>query len=49
MGMLFDHGSDAITALMSSIIMGRILHLGTGIFALFTFLVPTLPFFLYNL
>jgi ethanolaminephosphotransferase len=49
MGMLFDHGSDAVTACMSCILMGRMLHVGTGLPGLAAFFIPTLPFYWVNL
>jgi ethanolaminephosphotransferase len=49
MGMLFDHGSDAMNCGLSSILMGRIVHVGTGIPGLAAFFIPTFPFFMLNL
>lgn len=49
MGMLFDHGSDAFTAIMSSILLGRYFQIGNGVANLFAIVLPTVPFFFCNL
>lgn len=49
MGMLFDHGSDAITAIMSTILLCRIMQTGGGVAGLLAFYLPTMPFYMMNL
>jgi len=49
MGMLFDHGSDACTALMTVMLIGRVLHIGAGIPGLVKYFLITCPFYLLNL
>jgi phosphatidylserine synthase len=49
MGMLFDHGSDAFTALFSAIMLSRYFQFGNGVAALAGLILPTVPFFFCNL
>jgi len=49
MGMLFDHGSDAFTALMIAILLGRYFQIGNGIGNLVATILPAVPFFFCNL
>jgi len=48
MGMLVDHGFDAITAIMASILQPRFFQIGNGMVAFICFLMPTIPFYYCN-
>jgi phosphatidylglycerophosphate synthase len=49
MGMLFDHGTDAMVACMSPTILGRIMQSGSGFTAMITFYLVFFPFWFFNL
>lgn len=45
MGMLFDHGCDAITAVNFNLVIQRMLQTGGGTTAMLCIFVTTLPFY----
>ena len=45
MGMLFDHGCDAITSVNFNLICQRMLQAGTGMPAMLSIFISTLPFY----
>lgn len=45
MGMLFDHGCDAFTAVNVNIIIQRMLQAGAGTPAILAIFISTLPFY----
>ena len=45
MGMLFDHGCDAITSVNFNLICQRMLQAGTGMPAILSIFISTLPFY----
>ena len=45
LGMLFDHGCDAMTAVLNNIMVQRILQMGSGAPALICMMVSTIPFY----
>jgi len=49
MGMLFDHGCDAMTSVMSAFIIGKLFSLGGGVIGLCCFILPCLSFFFFTL
>lgn len=49
MGMLFDHGTDAMVACMSGCILARIMQSGSGFIAMFGFYLVFIPFWFFNL
>ena len=51
MGMLFDHGTDAIVACFSSMILCRIMQAfaGSGYFGMLGFYICFIPFWFFNL
>ena len=48
MGMLFDHGIDAIIAIISTILITRFFQVGTGTIYLICFIIPTVPWYYAN-
>jgi len=44
MGMLFDHGCDAITSVLSAFMACKLFSTGNGIVALMAFILPTISF-----
>ena len=49
MGMLFDHGCDAITAINFNIIIQRVMQAGGGPTAMFCSYISTMPFYIMTL
>lgn len=49
MGMLFDHGCDAMTAFHFNIVIQRMIQTGNGTFSLVLLFVSILPFYLITL
>ena len=45
MGMLFDHGCDATTAVIQAMILQRICQIGSSWRAILAALMPTVPFY----
>lgn len=45
MGMLFDHGCDAMTAVNFNIVIQRMMQTGGGTIAMLSMLISTLPFY----
>jgi hypothetical protein len=45
MGMLFDHGCDATTAVIQALILQRICQIGSSWRAILAALMPTVPFY----
>mmetsp|Transcript_13535 Transcript_13535/g.18538 ORF Transcript_13535/g.18538 Transcript_13535/m.18538 type:complete len:107 (-) Transcript_13535:731-1051(-) len=45
MGMLFDHGLDATTAILMNIVICRILQVGSGLPAILGIQISTVPFY----
>ena len=45
MGMLFDHGLDATTAILMNIVVTRIIQVGTGLPAILAIQISLVPFY----
>ena len=45
MGMLFDHGLDATTAIVMNVVLCRMIQVGSGLPALFAIQISTVPFY----
>ena len=45
MGMLFDHGLDATTAIVMNIVLARMLNVGPGLPAILVIQISTVPFY----
>lgn len=45
MGMLFDHGCDAMTAVNFNLVIQRMMQNGGGTIAMLSMLISTLPFY----
>jgi len=45
MGMLFDHGLDATTAILMNVVLTRILNVGSGLPAILAIQISTVPFY----
>jgi ethanolaminephosphotransferase len=48
MGMLVDHGLDAVSCIMAAILQPRFFQIGNGTVAFICFLMPTVPFYYCN-
>jgi len=45
MGMLFDHGLDATTAIIMNVVLARIIQVGSGLPAILAIQISTVPFY----
>ena len=45
MGMLFDHGLDATTAIVMNVVLARIIQVGNGLPAILAIQISTVPFY----